>query len=233
MPTIDPRFFVNARTVLRVACVGSLLGVVACGSDRDGPESDAPAPERLWAGVSSFLSSEIDDCAELRAWLSEHGVGLISASHNRSFEVRIRCIPSAVRYCMTPLDAFGQNGASASSAIVQGQFTTQYIVELRPRTVSAFDPLGSWRFAEEDIVEVLGGDTVPCAFVQHEPPVPSLPYRRAIIGFDHPESPLDRRIMIRDRDGSHGGDLLLHFDAGVFKAYDMLNVDSTLTRWGA
>ncbi|MBP6390577.1 MAG: hypothetical protein KA352_06765 [Flavobacteriales bacterium] len=183
--------------------------------------------------MASIFRSDIEDCADLREWMEGDGARLSCRSRNNSFEVRLRYIPSPVRYCMAPLDVFDEGEASAASAIAKGQVTTQYILELQPLAASAFETPQPLRFTEADIVEVLGTDTVPCAFVQHEPRVPSMPFQRSILGFDHPESPMDRKIVIRDRDGRHGGDILLRFDPGVFKTYDMLNVDSTLTRWGA
>jgi|GEM_PF-5366189 len=180
-----------------------------------------------------MFTSDIEDCAGLHAWLQEEGAGLDCGTRNKAFVFRIRYVPSAVRYCMAPLDAFGESGRSAASVISQGMFTTQFILEIQPLAGAMLDASQPLRFVETDIVEILGTDTMPCAFLHHEPRIPSLPYQRLILGFDHPESSMDRKIVLRDRDGTHGGDVILRFDQGVFQVFEMLNVDSTLTLWGA
>lgn len=62
------------------------------------------------------------------------------------------------------------------------------------------------------ITEIIGRDTIPCAFLHLETLPAEAPFHSAIVGFLHNEQlPGERRVAIRDDEHIWGGDLLFSF----------------------
>jgi len=154
-------------------------------------------------------------CKELKGWLTSHRsflTGTVIRS-SRRWEVQYR--PALLSACRNyPEGKFSDTDLRRE--VEESVLSTTYALHLTNDKQNDRDDEVFWN--EElgkDIVEVLGGDTLPCAFIHLEPGPGFLKYRTAMIGFDHGQLPVKRQIIINDPLDRFGGAISFLIDATV------------------
>lgn len=223
----------STRVLIATAIgTGALALITARSVDRSmgvsmpGPGIAIVNERGFWSGLLGIDPDPIADCGELSEWLAEHPTAFHAHVERPAFTAELQYRPAA---CMACLEKPGATFADPwLKERVKALGTTElFVLRLSPGTGKRELPEITDAL-QMDIVEVAGTDTVPCAFLHAEPLPPGVPYRSVLLGFDRPQDASDRRVVLRDRRGELGGDLVLALPAGAATAYTQaLNPQNT------
>lgn len=206
----------TAHTTGRALARLSLLLVSIWGCGIAQPEGALKDEAQGLSWVARMFSSRpaaIEDCSGLSAWLSRHSSLLVARVERAEFTAELQYRPAACMACLEDRTAaFMDKGFRARVAELVN--TELYVLRIAPRP--GFSAEAQQLVLSEnlrgDLVEVVGTDTLKCAFVHVEAMPSMLPYTSVIIGFDRPQDDLDRRIILWDRAEGLGGDLTFQFN---------------------
>jgi hypothetical protein len=170
----------------------------------------------------------VQDCEELGEWLSEHGALLTAKEERPGLTVELQYRPAACAACAEDRDGRFEDPA-LRKRVMELKGAELYVLHWSVSS-TAPDSLSSlWNEGlQEDLFEVVGLDTLPCAFMHMEAMPAMLPYRSALIGFDRVQDGKDRRILLRDSGKRLGGDIILEFIEGGLQRY-AVDVPDSLT----
>lgn len=188
--------------VCPLVIVIALAGCTADGMDRTGPDAVKYAQTVLPDSTPALT------CADYLQHVQQHFGGLMQAVERNGVRHELIYVPTAMAAC---------RGGSSTPVSTAG--ADQYILRFgRSRQADGMDSLhvlDGLPF-EQAFVEVVGGDTVPCAFAHGEPAPTHAPFTTVVIGFDHPQDAHDRTVVLRDAQGTLGGDLVFEFRQDLF-----------------
>lgn len=203
------------RIILFTSATAVVLGLLAMRSLEPVPTTHAQAarPEvinepSIWNRLLNLPPAPLTDCEEVRNWLAEHPGAFMNVQERAGFKAELHYRPAACTACLEVGDAQLTDGSFLERSR-ELAFSDQYVLRLYSKKGDGERPEvnDSWT---SRIVEIVGTDTVPCAFLHVETMPPGVPYRSVLLGFDRPQDEHDRRLVIRDAEGQLGGDL--HFD---------------------
>lgn len=205
-----------------VACasVALLLALMAptrpAKSDEQLPPVEVVAKRGFFSELLDIQPRPLADCDEIREWLVEHPRAFHAVTERPGFAAELQYRPAV---CMACLE---QPSAKLSDPEFQKRQLELAGGDIYHLRISAGKEAGlipraslAW---QQQIVQVLGSDTMPCAFVHVETLPPGLPYQSVVLGFDASDEPGDRSVIITDGDGTLGGDLVLNFPKGGGRA---------------
>lgn len=157
----------------------------------------------FWSEVLGLEPEPLANCTELRQWIAEHPSAFRSNVVRPRLAVELQYRPAACIACMeAPESAFSAPTTRERMDRLAG--SAQYVLHFTAGSSGGELPLLA-ESLRTSIVEVVGTDTLPCAFMHVETLPPGVPYASAIIGFDRPQDDLDHRVVLLDHDGALGG----------------------------
>lgn len=169
-----------------------------------------------FTGLFTSEPDAVTDCATLREWLAGHGDVLVTRVERTGLLAELHYRPALLQSCAEFGDAAFQDTAFQAYS---GRLALSEAYVLRLQMPGAqFEELELGERWGKDIVEVIGQDTIPCAFVHAETVPHFAPYRSLLIGFDRKQDDADRKVIVRDPENLLGGDLVLVFPPGFLKA---------------
>jgi len=215
------------RAFSYLVLIGTL--VVGCSGPHARVEHETLSPGILTSDVS--VETTPSTCSELGLFVAGELGGLISRSTGPvgdSFILQYR--PAVLEMCTRSRETVLLK-VIGNRKEVEGRAATDSWVMKLPRAVSEKGPNMSDEFlhylsmssgAIKDIVEIVGQDTIPCAFL-HVETTPSVgPYHHVLIGFDTPQDSQQRKLIWHDRVGLLGGEVQFEFPNGVFAKYQTI-----------
>lgn len=179
------------------------------------PQADAPHVVNkpgFWQDLLDLEPDPFEDCSEVTAWMKEHQEAFQSRIERKEVHVTVQYRPAA---CMTCLELGDVPLASAAytERAVQLARSDQFVLRIQAPPTKTDIPAVDDTWVDR-IVEIVGRDTVPCAFIHVETMPPGVPFRSVLLGFDRAQDAQDRKLMIRDHDQVLGGDLVFTMPTG-------------------
>lgn len=163
-------------------------------------------------------------CAELGHFVAKELGGLSTEAYGpEGVGISLQYRPALLRSCMVDKEA-------ALSYVIKGMETgamDSWVVKV-PRTIPGTDSTTSSAFleylfrssgAKQDIVLVVGTDTVPCGFLHLESNPSMSRYHHLLIGFDVAEDHRQRQMIWTGPDDLMGAPIHFKFREGVFARY--------------
>lgn len=201
----------------RMLCAGLCIASVGCAP---GPR---PAVAEQEERLENIRVSKDLDCATLVRLVREELGGLRAVAPGEGPCPSIQYRPAEVEQCME-LASIGRDTVPIASIDRPVDASEQYVLSIPRAMVLARpdeDAFGAYlaQGLVHDLVELVDGDTVPCAFIHLESGAAMAPERKVLVGFDRPQDGRERRLLLLDRQGFFGRDLLFTFKPGVFSAY--------------
>lgn len=205
------------------------LLLTACGNgpaDGGGGAVQGGFGDRGFFGWSRPAPKPLRDCAGLAKWLAGHGDGFTARVERPGLVLEASYRPAACTACMENSGAAFADSLFRMRAAELGR-SELYVLKLSPGKAGR-DGMAMQldKDLAGDLVEVVGQDTFPCSFIHVEALPSLLPYGTALAGFDRPQDGRDRHLVLRDREGRLGGDLVLSFPQGRLAAYLIMAPDS-------
>ena len=210
------------RIMLVTVVIVPAVLLIAARNGRKGDVPGAMHPDEVlnergfWGELLDITPEPITDCAGVREWLAEHPRALYARVQRAQLTAELTYRPGVCTACLELPDAALVDAAVRDRMATLsngGLYALRFAVGTDPAAHHALrDTLQAY------IVEVIGTDTLPCAFMHVETMPPGVPYSSAIIGFDRAQDRADRRIIIRDPHNAFGGDVTLALPLGASKA---------------
>lgn len=209
----------------------SLLLTWGCAAERPESASAIQGSESSWfANLFTARQATVRDCSGLNSWFAENNSSFVSKVERADFTVELQYRPAACSACLEDRAAsFTEPGFRAR--VAQLDKADLYVLRVRSATGRSDDGrrLNLSEDLLKDLAEVVGPDTLECAFVHVEALPSMLPYTSALVGFDRPQDGLDRRVILRDRSDDFGGDIIFQF-SGLGRYTAILPDSLTITR---
>jgi hypothetical protein len=216
VPDGNGHFFKVCKPTIASVSIGLALILALSGCEADELNEKEQADRASW--FTELFTSEPDpvtDCAALREWLAGHGDVLVSRIERTGLLAELHYRPALLQACADHGDASYMDPEFQAHT---GRLAHSEAYVLRLQMPGAnFDELELGEQWRKDIVEVIGQDTIPCAFIHAETVPHFAPYRTLLIGFDRSQDNVDRKVVLRDRENVLGGDLILKFTTGFLK----------------
>ena len=138
----------------------------------------------------------LTDCAALRSWLQDRPNAFVARYEHPEYRAELHYRPAACTFCLEHPDG-DFSGTESTKRLTELASSEQYVLRIATRERETnVEP----HVSPAEVVRIEGTDTVPCVFVHHEPPVPGVPFRTLLLGFDRSQSNSDRTILIRSVD---------------------------------
>jgi hypothetical protein len=196
------------------------LVITGCGSAQlSGHEVESGSASQGLFGFFHSRPDPVKDCKALGQWLATHGKDLTAEVERPGFIAKLEYRPAACLACMEDHDAL-----FADSTFIRRvsplRTTELYVLKIfvgKAGSDSLYLELSESLLP--DLVEVVGTDTVPCAFMHVEAMPSMMHYRSALIGFDRPQDGKDRSVVLRDSKRQFGGDLVFGLPKGGVSHY--------------
>lgn len=156
--------------------------------------------------------SPLKNCSEVAEWMKEHPNAFQSVVQRSEFEAVLQYRPAPCMACLEMSDADLTDDAFVER-IGQLENSEQYVLRLHPSNRNSILPQvdGLW---QPRVVEIIGLDTIPCAFLHVETMPPGVPFSSVVLGFERLQDDEDRQVLISDLDGTLQGDLLFTLPKG-------------------
>lgn len=212
----------RAKTILVTLLVGAAgAASVALLAMRapDAQLADSPAVETPHiVNDRSFISEILDlppkpltDCAAVREWMTVHRKAFSAFVKRDGYSMELQYRPATCAACMELPDAeLNQPELSQRAKELAG--ADLYHLRILPGKDGETPRAGfDW---QPRIVEVVGQDTIPCTFIHVETMPPGVPHQSVLLGFDAQQDTRDRRVLIKDPDGSLDGAIVLALPTG-------------------
>jgi len=166
----------------------------------------------IWNRLFNTTPAPLADCAALRNWLTEHPGAFVSVQERSEFKAELHYRPASCTACLE----LGDVQLTEKSFVERNSelaHSDQYVLRLYPKDGDGDLPKmdETWM---PSVMEIVGTDTIPCAFLHVETLPPGVPYRSVLLGFDRPQDEQDRRLVIRDTGNLFGGDLHFNLPTG-------------------
>lgn len=208
----------TGRPHLRRSALGSLLliaitGLNACQAGASADASHDQAEQGLLAALSDRVKGPLQDCAGLRAWWIEEGAGFSVERTNGQGGFQLQYRPAACAACMERQDAIALSDAGLRSRYRELAAAETYVLQAALKDQEAF--LASSGDLAGRIREVVGNDTVACAFAHIEATPSLMPHLNILIGFDRPQDTRERTVLV----DAPGGGLRFTFGRELFTRY--------------
>lgn len=207
------------RIILFTCATAVVLGLLAMRSLEPVPTTHAQAaqPEvinepSIWNRLFNLPPAPLADCEEVRNWLAEHPGAFVNVQERAGFKAELHYRPASCIACLELGDA-QLTDASFLERSRELAFSDQYVLRLylKEGDGKGLELNDSWT---SRIVEIVGADTVPCAFLHVETMPPGVPFRSVLLGFDRAQDAQDRKLLIRDHDRVLAGDLVFTMPTG-------------------
>jgi hypothetical protein len=183
------------------------------------------------AGVTSPASRQVElpgayptTCAELGHFVAKELGGLSTqALGPEGVGISLQYRPALLRSCMVDKEAALHDVIKA----METGATDSWVVKV-PRTIPGTDSTTSSAFmeylfrssgAKQDIVMVIGTDTVPCSFLHLEGTPSVSRHHQLLIGFDVPEDHRQRKMIWKGPEELMGAPIHFEFREGIFSRY--------------
>jgi hypothetical protein len=166
----------------------------------------------FWNKLFNTTPAPLADCEALRNWLSEHPGAFVSVQERPAFKAELHYRPAPCTACLE----LGDVQLTEKPFVERHRelaHSDQYVLRLYPKDRGGDLPKmdETWM---PSVMEIVGTDTVPCAFLHVETLPPGVPYRSVLLGFDRAQDEQDRRLVIRDTGKLFGGDLHFNLPTG-------------------
>lgn len=152
------------------------------------------------------------DCAAVREWLEEHPKAFLSTAARPALKAELRYRPASCAACLEMPDA-QLTDADYMQRRLELAGSDLYLLRIMPGEQPEEVPQPGFDW-QTRIAEVVGGDTIPCAFIHVETLPPGMRYQSILLGFDALQDMQDRQLIIRDVDDAMGGDLIMPLPTG-------------------
>lgn len=206
-------------TVLVAATGAAVAALLAWRAPQAGPSTgaDTARPEvvnerGLVSRLLNLQPKPLADCAAVREWLEEHPKAFLSTVQRSTFKAELRYRPASCAACLEMPDALLAD-ADYQQRRLELAGSDLYLLRIMPGAHPEETPRPGFNW-QARIEEVVGGDTIPCAFVHVETLPPGIRYQNILLGFEAPQDTRDRQLIIRDPDGALGGDLIMPLPTG-------------------
>jgi hypothetical protein len=179
-----------------------------------------------WPGAWTtwFGERKCVDCKELLDWMREYPEAMTVKASRAERTVEVRYVPALAAACAEQPEAvFTDVGLQGRAAQLSGG--DQYVLRFRSKAGRTEDVLG---LVQAEVMEVVGGDTLPCAFLHEEPAPPVVPWRTVVLGFGHHQDASDRTLVLLDKSGKLGGPWTFRFPEGSFSQFKDMTTETTL-----
>ncbi|MEO8589947.1 MAG: hypothetical protein ABI432_11290 [Flavobacteriales bacterium] len=213
---------ISAIAICAILFSGSLVG---CSRENDqGPLlMDGALTER---GLEE--AARITGCADLEMLVAREFNGFMASSSSAQHAFLLEYRPAMLQLCITSGSPSDLKAPAFIAEMERSRATDMYVMKV-PRTDEGNEKAVDEEFllylsnaAVKDLVEVVGEDTVECAFVHLETTPAIGPYHHMILGFDSPQDGKQRKIVWHDGSGLLGKDLVFEFKAGSFDQYEKI-----------
>ncbi len=218
------RFLLEACAIVRprTYLFASVICVfVACDLAQHAPGADDEGND---LSASRSNDRRPKDCKDVARWMSDAGKGFIVERRTSAGLFQLQYRPALCAACMEQGDASLSDRALRERT---AHLRSSELYFLRFTPAAGTDPGEAWEHLRSGCCEVLGVDTVPCAFVHVESLPAMSPYREIMLGFDRPQDERDRTVILRSPGLEPEGGLMFHFDGRLFEQFASLLPDTT------
>jgi hypothetical protein len=209
--------------ILASAVIGSVVVLLALRAPTPAPVSEQGTPPAevvnepgLMEKLFNIPPAPLTDCGSVRGWLVEHPRAFHAVLARPHYSVEIQYRPPLCTACFElPNARLDEPGFKQRSEELAGG--DSYLLRIFPGPGPETPPVASMAW-QHRIVQVVGVDTLPCAFVHVETLPPGVKHQNLLLGFDTGSLQEDRSVIIKDSDGTLGGDLVLTLPKGGTRA---------------
>lgn len=169
---------------------------------------------RLFSGM--VTQTELEDCPGLMDWLRLNPTVLTEKFVGNGFTIVLELQLAECLACKDlPKAKFIDSNFIKQLADHTG--TTAYVMRVVRNSDDkgrSFDPFV--KLTERNVMQVIGSDSIPCAFLHFEASPAMAPHRTALLGFETASGTFARQVLIRDTTGELGGDISFHYSEQGF-----------------
>lgn len=174
-----------------------------------GTLTSAPKPGFFVTGIAD-REHQPRTCKEVRDAFMHDRSAHVSVVARRGMRWELEYRPAVLRSCMEHPES-ALDDPDLKAVIVEHSRSCSYVLRSHRSNTQQEAPFQLSGIGPNDIEEIVNGDTAICGFFHVEPLPDLVPYRSAMIAFERTDRPGERSVVVRDREGRWGGDLVFHF----------------------